>query len=191
MPRKAKTETAIKTTAATKNKTKSVKETPKGSQIILEYSRNGNLGLSRVVETVNIPFLTQKKFAGKITSLFHFVRSTSVSHDLDSGRTATFQLEGKPLLSITQKAGDYDKQIFTLTKYKTDGTKQITRKYDYGKTRNLIFQVYGFEIKTDTGIDDESGDLLAERNDGIGNDTELLPDTDFEYDIDNKFTDME
>ena len=78
MPRTAKTETTIKPAASkikgqnkvkTNPKLQSVTETPKSSKIILEYSRCGNIGFSRVIETVDIPFLSLKKFSGKIIIL--------------------------------------------------------------------------------------------------------------------------
>lgn len=178
MPRKTKAETTAiptkpKVTAATKTKkdaatntkvkTKaskakpiesSITETPKHSEIILEYSRFGNLGLAHVHEIVDISFLTKKKLTGKITTLFHFIRQTEVCKNRDSGRTATFTIDYKPVISITQKANDYENQVFTLTKYKGDGTRQSTRKYSYSKAKNLILDAFGFEIKID-----EDGDV--------------------------------
>ncbi|MCI9127416.1 MAG: hypothetical protein HFG28_09490 [Eubacterium sp.] len=208
MPRKAKIETAktkataipktkakeqskTKTTAASKGKakTQAQKETPKGLQIILEYHRNGNLGFSTVEETVNIPFLTQKKFAGKITTLFHFIRNTSVTNDLDSGKIATFQVDGRPVISITQKANDYEKQVFYVTKYKEDGSKQSTRKCSYNKARSLILQAYGFEVKANT--DEDSEDAENEEMLDIDSNMELLPDTDFQGDVDNGLNDVD
>jgi len=193
MPRKTKTEAATKTTAVSKAKTKSITETPKHSEIILEYSRCGNIGISQVVETVDISFLKQKKFAGRITALFHFIRNTSVSHDFDSGRTATFEIDGKPVISITQKSGDYDEQVFSVTKYRADSAKQSTRKYPYNKTKNLILQAYGFEIKSNADTDEESEDIKDDEMLDTGNDTELLlPDTEnFDDGIDSEFDEME
>lgn len=180
---KAKTKT--KTTVATKDKTKSATETPKHSEIILEYSRYGNLGISRVVETVDISFLTKKKLTGKITTLFHFLRNTPVTSKRDSGRTATFQIDGRPVISVTQKANDYENQVFTLTKYRKDGSKQSTRKYSFNKAKNLILDVFGFETKIDEDED-------AEEPETSNVDMNMLPESEnFEDDIDNEYADME
>lgn len=162
MPRKAKAETkttkAKKTAETKKSNTKSessITETFKHSEVILEYSRFGNIGFAHVHETVDISFLTRKKLTGKITSLFHFLRNTSVTSDHDSGRTATFQIDGKPVIGIMQKADDYENQVFTLTKYKPDGSKQSTRRYSYIKTKNLVLDAFGFDVQIDEGEDVE------------------------------------
>lgn len=194
MPRKTKSET----TAAKSAKQKTIKEkkattntkgavalkleTPKYSEVILNYRRNGNLGFSTVHETVNISFLLKKKFTSRITALFHFIRQTEVCKDFGSGRTATFQIDNKPVLSLTQKAGDYDKQIFTLTRYREDGSKQSTRKCNYNKTKNLILQAFGFKVKTDEDTDEK-----LEESEEI-EDGEMLG---IENDIDYEFGDME
>ena len=97
---------------ASKTKLKSnITETPQNSQIVLNYCRNGNLGFSTVYEIIDISGLSRKKFAGKLTALFHFVKQTEVCKNLNTGRTATFQIDGKPVISITQKANDNDEKV--------------------------------------------------------------------------------
>lgn len=206
MPRKAETEAATKktaatktkskaqskaktkTTAATKDKTKSATETPKHSEVILDYNRFGNIGFSHVHETVDISFLTKKKLTGKITTLFHLIRQTEVCKDLDSGRTATLQIDGRPVISITQKAGDYENQVFTLTKYKPDGSKQSTRRYSYIKTKNLILDAFGFETKIDEDEDAEQ----PEESENSNEDMKMLPESgNIENDIDSGFSNVE
>ncbi len=159
MPRKSKTETTTtikptatktkskaqskaktKATATSKDKTKSVTKTPKHSEIILEYTRFGNIGYSTVHETVDISNVNEKELKKRISALFHFLRNTKEMHRFDSYKTATFQINSKPVLSLTQKSGDYENQDFSFTRYKADGTKQSTRKYPYNKTKNLILQ---------------------------------------------------
>ena len=144
---------------ASKTKLKSnITETPQNSQIVLNYCRNGNLGFSTVYEIIDISGLSRKKFAGKLTALFHFVKQTEVCKNLNTGRTATFQIDGKPVISITQKANDYDEQVFTLTRYREDGSKQSTRRYNYNKTKNLILQAFGFiEINEDEETEEPEG----------------------------------
>lgn len=205
MPRKAETEAATKktaatktkskaqskaktkTTAATKDKTKSATETPKHSEVILDYNRFGNIGFSHVHETVDISFLTKKKLTGKITTLFHLIRQTEVCKDLDSGRTATLQIDGRPVISITQKAGDYENQVFTLTKYKPDGSKQSTRRYSYIKTKNLILDAFGFETKIDEDEDAEQ----PEESENSNEDMKMLPESgNIENDIDSGFSNV-
>lgn len=177
---KAKTKT--KTTVATKDKTKSATETPKHSEIILEYSRYGNLGISRVVETVDISFLTKKKLTGKITTLFHFLRNTPVTSKRDSSRIATFHIDGRPVISITQKANDYENQVFTLTKYKGDGTKQSTRRYSYIKTKNLILQAFRLmEIDEDGDAKQSEESEISNEDMGIQSESENFDDTDSEF----------
>lgn len=168
MPR---TKGTTATNKASKAKLKSTKpnitETPKQSEIILDYSRFGNIGFAHVRETVDISFLTKKKFTGKITTLFHFIRQTEVCKNLDSGRTATFHIDGKPVISIVQKANDYENQVFTLTKYKEDGTKQSTRRYSYNKAKNLILDTFGFETKIDEDEDTEQPEESENSNDDM------------------------
>lgn len=180
MPRKAKAETTAiatkpKVTDATKTKAKTkaykakpiesnITETLKHSEVILDYNRFGNIGFSHVHETVDISFLTKKKFAGKITTLFHFLRNTPATSERDTGKTAIFQLNGKPVIGIVQKVGDYENQVFTLTKYKPDGSKQSTRKYSYIKTKNLILDAFGFETKIDEDEDTEQPEDLETSN---------------------------
>lgn len=176
---------------ASKTKPKSaesiITETPKHSEIILEYSRFGNLGLAHVHEAVDISFLTKKKFTGKITTLFHFIRQTEVCKNLDSGRTAIFQIDGRPVIGIVQKAGDYENQAFTLTKYKPDGTRQSTRRYSYVKTKNLILQAFGFETKIDESEDAEKSETSNENSESKGN-MEITSDIgNFDDDIDSEF----
>lgn len=147
-----------KKTAAKSSKVKTITETFPNSQIVLNYCRNGNLGFSTVYETIDISGLSRKKFAGKITVLFHFIKQTEVCKSLNSGRTATFQIDGRPVISITQKANDYDEQVFTLTRYREDGSKQSTRRYNYNKTKNLILQAFGFiEINEDEDTEEPEG----------------------------------
>ncbi len=214
MPRKTKSET---TTAAKSAQTKTVKEkkattkskktvanktskinpkstksnitqTPKRSEVILDYSRFGNIGFSHVHETVDISFLTKKKLTGEITTLFHFLRNTPVTSNRDSGRTATFTIDYKPVISIVQKAGDYENQVFTLTKYKSDGTRQSTRKYPYNKTKNLILQAFGFETKIDESEDTGQPEESETSNEGM----KMLPESgNIEDDIDSEYGDME
>lgn len=218
MPRKTKLET---TTAAKSTQTKTVKEkktttkskktagnkasqttpnsikpniteTPKHSEINLEYSRFGNIGFSHIHETVDISFLTKKKFAG-ITTLFHFLRNTPVTSECDTGKMASFTIDGKPVIGITQKAGDYENQVFTLTKYKPDGTRQSTRKYSYSKTKNMIIQAFGFETKIEESEDVEESETSNEDMDSknMGN-MEISSDTEnFGDDIDSGFSDVE
>lgn len=215
MPRKAKAETTAiptkpKVTAATKTKkdaatnTKvkskaskakpiesSITETPKHSEVILDYSRFGNISFSTVHEIVDISFLTKKKFTGKITTLFHFVRQTEVCKNLDSGRTATFQIDGRPVISITQKANDYENQVFTLTKYKPDGTRQSTRRYSYNKAKNLILDAFGFETKIDEDAETEESETSNEDSVSMGN-MEILTDAEkIEYDTNSGFDEMD
>lgn len=206
MPRKAETEAATKktaatktkskaqskaktkTTAATKDKTKSATETPKHSEVILDYNRFGNIGFSHVHETVDISFLTKKKLTGEITTLFHFLRNTPVTSNRDSGRTATFTIDYKPVISIVQKAGDYENQVFTLTKYKPDGSKQSTRRYSYIKTKNLILDAFGFETKIDEDEDAEQ----PEESENSNEDMKMLPESgNIENDIDSGFSNVE
>lgn len=179
MPKTKKTTTTKTTTATktqkgaklqTKTKTKKIAttkaekiepesnivETPKYSQIILDYNRFGNIGFSHMRETVDISFLTKKKFTGKISTLFHFLRNTSVAKNLDTGKTATFQIDNKSILSITQKAGNFDEGVFAVTKYKPDGSKQSTRGYSYIKTKNLVLDAFGFDVQIDEGEDVET-----------------------------------
>ncbi|MGY3666085.1 hypothetical protein [Roseburia sp. 1XD42-69] len=189
MPR---TKGTTATNKASKTKLKSTKptesnitETPKYSEVVLNYCRNGNLGFSTVHETVDISFLTRKKLTGKITTLFHLIRQTEVCKDLDSGRTATFQIDGRPVISVTQKANDYENQVFTLTKYRKDGSKQSTRKYSFNKAKNLILDVFGFETKINEDED-------AEEPETSNVDMNMLPESEsFEDDIDNEYADME
>ena len=189
MPR---TKGTTATNKASKTKLKSTKptesnitETSKYSEVVLNYCRNGNLGFSTVHETVDISFLTRKKLTGKITTLFHLIRQTEVCKDLDSGRTATFQIDGRPVISVTQKANDYENQVFTLTKYRKDGSKQSTRKYSFNKAKNLILDVFGFETKINEDED-------AEEPETSNVDMNMLPESEsFEDDIDNEYADME
>lgn len=177
------------TTKASKAKTieSNITETPKHSEVILDYNRFGNIGFSHVHETVDISFLTKKKLTGKITTLFHLIRQTEVCKDLDSGRTATFQIDGRPVIGIVQKAGDYENQVFTLTKYKEDGTRQSTRRYSYIKTRNLILQAFGFETKIDESEDAEKSETSNEDSESEGN-MEITSDIgNFDDDIDSEF----
>lgn len=217
MPRKAKAETTAiptkpKVTAATKTKkdaatntkvkTKASKaklkstkpnitETPKHSEVILEYSRFGNIGFSTIHETVDISFLTKKKFIGRINALFHFLRNTPVTSDIDSGRTATFQIDGRPVIGIVQKAGDYENQVFTLTRYKADGTRQSTRKYFYNKAKNLILDAFGFETKIDEDAEAEESETSNEDSVSMGN-MEILTDAEkIEYDTNSGFDEMD
>lgn len=211
MPRKTKSETTtVVKSAQTKNvkekkdttstkknaetkksNTKSesnITETPKHSEVILDYSRFGNIGFSAVHEIVDISFLTKKKLTGKITTLFHFLRNTPVTSNRDSGRTATFTIDYKPVISIVQKAGDYENQVFTLTKYKPDGTRQSTRKYPYNKTKNLILQAFGFETK----IDESEDTGQPEESENSNEDMKMLPESgNIENDIDSGFSDVE
>ncbi len=205
MPRKAKAETTAiaakpKVTAATKTKVKTkvktkaskaktiesnITETPKHSEVILSYNRFGNIGFSHVHETVDISFLTKKKLTGKITTLFHFIRQTEVCKSLNSGRTATFHIDGKPVISVTQKANDYENQVFTLTKYKEDGTRQSTRRYSYNKAKNLILDSFGFETKIDEDED-------TEEPEGSNVDMKMQTESgNIENDIDSGFSDVE
>ena len=196
--KKAAANKASKTKYKSKTKPKSaesiITETPKHSEIILEYSRFGNLGFSQVHETVDISFLTKKKLTGKITTLFHFLRNTPVTSNRDTGRTATFHIDGKPVISITQKANDYENQVFTLTKYKPDGSKQSTRRYSYIKTKNLILDAFGFETKIDEDEDTEQSEDLETSNEdsvSMGN-MEILTDAEkFEYDTNSGFDEMD
>lgn len=132
--------------------------------------------------------MTKKKLTGRIATLFHFLRQTEVCKNLDSGRTATFHIDGKPVISIVQKAGDYDNQVFALTKYKGDGTRQSTRKYFYSKAKNLILDAFGFEIKID-----EDGDVAEpEESENSNEDMKMLPESgNIEENIDSEFGDME
>lgn len=173
---------------AFKTKTKSnITETPQNSQIVLNYSRFGNIGFSTVHETVDISFLSKKKFNGKITTLFHFIRQTEVCKNLNTGKTATFQIDEKPVISIMQKSNDYDEQVFTLTRYREDGTKQSTRKYSYSKAKNLILNAFEFDVKIDEEAEME--DEYAE-DENCGDNKKLLTDTgNFEDDTDNGFFD--
>lgn len=186
-----KATTSTKKTAATKkSKTKpesNITEIPKHSEIILDYSRYGNIGFSTVHEIVDISFLTKKKLTGKITTLFHFLRNTPVTSERDTGKTATFQLNGKPVIGITQKANDYDGQVFTLTKYKPDGSKQSTRRYSYIKTKNLILQAYGF-----MEIDENEDTEQPEESENSNEDMKLLPESaNFENDSNNGFDEID
>lgn len=192
----AATNTKVKTKAS-KSKTKpesNITETPKHSEVILEYSRFGNIGFSTIHETVDISFLTKKKFIGKINALFHFLRNTPVTSDIDSGRAATFQIDGRPVIGIVQKANDYENQVFTLTKYKPDGSKQSTRRYSYIKTKNLILDAFGFETKIDEDEDTEQSEDLETSNEdsvSMGN-MEILTDAEkFEYDTNSGFDEMD
>lgn len=199
MPRKAKAETTtIKTKKPTATKASKAKptesnitETPKHSEIILDYNRFGNIGFSHMHETVGISFLDKKKLTGKITTLFHFIRQTEVCKNLDSSRTAIFKIDGRPVISIVQKAGDYENQVFTLTKYKGDGTRQSTRKYSYNKVKNLILDVFGFETKTNENAEESetSNEDMDSKN--MGN-MEVSFDTEnFGDDTSNEFDDVE
>lgn len=177
-----------KGTAANKvSKTKpksSITQTPKRSEVILDYSRFGNIGFSHVHETVDISFLTKKKLTGKITTLFHFLRNTPVTSNRDTGRTATFHIDGKTVISITQKAGDYDNQVFNLTKHKPDGSKQSTRRYSYIKTKNLILDAFGFETQIDEDEDTEQPEESENSNEDM---KMMLPETaNIEDDIDSE-----
>lgn len=187
-----KTTANTKKTAVTKkSKTKpesSITETPKHSKIILDYSRFGNIGFSTVHETVDISFLTKKKLTGKITTLFHFLRNTPVTSNRDTGRTATFQIDGRPVISITQKAGDYDNQVFNLTKHKPDGSKQSTRRYSYIKTKNLILDAFGFETQIDEDEDTEQPEESENSNEDM---KMLLESENIENDIDSEYGDIE
>lgn len=190
---KSKKPVAIKTSKA-KPTEPNITETPKYSEVILDYNRFGNIGFSHVHETVDISFLTKKKLTGKITILFHFLRNTPVTSERDTGKIAFFMIDGKPVIGITQKAGDYENQVFTLTKYKGDGTRQSTRKYSYNKVKNLLLQAFEFEVKASVDTDDEQEeleDIEGEEMHDIENATELLPDSDFEYDADNELDDAE
>lgn len=73
MPRTKGTTVANKA-SKTQSKKFNITETPKHSEVILEYSRFGNIGFSHVYEKVDISFLTKKKLTGKITTLFHIIR---------------------------------------------------------------------------------------------------------------------
>lgn len=165
-----------KGTAANKaSKTKpkfNITETPQNSQIVLNYSRFGNIGFSQIHEIIDISGLSRKKFAGKLTALFHFVKQTEVCKNLNTGRTATFQIDGKPVISIIQKAGNYEEQVFTLTKYKVDGAKQSTRKYSYSKAKNLILDAFGFETKIDENGDTEESEESETSNEDMKMQTE-------------------
>ena len=186
---KSKKPAATKTSKAKESKTKpKAITTPKHSEVILNYCRFGNIGFSTIHETVDISFLTKKKLTGKITTLFHFIRQTEVCKNLDSGRTATFQIDNKPVLSFTQKANDFENQVFTLTKYKADGSKQSTRKYSYNKAKNLILDAFGFETKID-----EDGDAAEpEESESSNEDMKMLSESgNIENDIDSGFSDVE
>lgn len=178
------------TTKASKAKTieSNITETPKHSEVILDYNRFGNIGFSTVHETVDISFLTKKKFTGKITTLFHFIRQTEVCKNRDTGRTATFQIDGRPVISITQKAGDYDNQVFNLTKHKPDGSKQSTRRYSYIKTKNLILDAFGFETQIDEDEDTEQPEESESSNEDM---KMLLESENIEDDIDSEYGDIE
>lgn len=189
MPRTKGTTATNKVSKAKLKSTKpNITETPKHSEAILDYSRFGNIGFSTVHEIVDISFLTKKKLTGKITTLFHFLRNTPVTSNRDSGRTATFTIDYKPVISIVQKAGDYENQVFTLTKYKPDGTRQSTRKYPYNKTKNLILQAFGFETKIDESEDTGQPEESETSNEGM----KMLPESgNIEDDIDSEYGDME
>lgn len=121
-----------------------------------------------------------EKLTGKITTLFHFLRNTPVTSERDSGRIATFHIDGRPMISIIQKANDYENQAFTLTKYKGDGTKQSTKRYSYIKTKNLILQAFGFmEIDEDAKQSEESE--ISNEDMGIQSESENFEDTDSEF----------
>ncbi len=195
MPRKAKAETTTtksKKPIATKvSKTKpksSITQTPKRSEVILDYSRFGNIGFSHVHETVDISFLTKKKLTGKITTLFHFLRNTSVTSNRDTGRTATFHIDGKPVIGITQKSNDYENRVFTITKYKEDGTRQSIRRYSYNKAKNLILDSFGFETKIDEDEDTEQPEESENSNEDM---KMLLESENIEDDIDSEYGDIE
>lgn len=201
MPTKPKVTAATKTKkdAATKTKVKTkaskaktiesnITETPKHSEVILDYNRFGNIGFSHIHETVDISFLTRKKLTRKITTLFHLIRQTEVCKDLDSGRTATFQIDGRPVISVTQKANDYENQVFTLTKYRKDGSKQSTRKYSFNKAKNLILDVFGFETQIDEDEDTEQPEESENSNEDM---KMLLESENIEDDIDSEYGDIE
>lgn len=180
-----------KSTTAVKSKVKPefTTTTPEHSEIILDYSRFGNIGYSQVYETIDIFNLSEKELRKRIPALFHFIRNTSVIKDIDTHRTATLLIDCTPILSITQKAGNYDEKVFTLAKYKSDGSRQSTRKYAYNDTKNMILNAFGFDIKVDEDEDLES-ESVEDENIAYGTGT-LLPDTgNFDYDTDNGF-DME
>lgn len=178
------------TTKASKAKTieSNITETPKHSEVILDYNRFGNIGFSHIHETVDISFLTRKKLTRKITTLFHLIRQTEVCKDLDSGRTATFQIDGRPVISVTQKANDYENQVFTLTKYRKDGSKQSTRKYSFNKAKNLILDVFGFETQIDEDEDTEQPEESENSNEDM---KMLLESENIEDDIDSEYGDIE
>lgn len=137
---------------------------------------------------MDISFLTKKKLTGKITTLFHFIKQTEVCKELDSGRNATFTVDCKPVIGIVQKAGDYENQVFTLTKYKPDGSKQSTSRYSYIKTKNLILDAFGFETKIDEDEDTEQSEDLETSNE----DMKMLPESgNIEDDIYSEYGDME
>lgn len=187
MPR-TKGTTATNKASKAKPIESSITETPKHSEVILDYSRFGNIGFSTVHEIVDISFLTKKKLTGKITTLFHFIRQTEVCKNLDSGRTATFTIDYKPVISIIQKANDYENQVFTLTKYKEDGTRQSTRRYSYNKAKNLILDSFGFETKIDESEDTEQ----SEESETSKGNMEITSDIgNFDDDINSGYGDME
>lgn len=132
--------------------------TPKNSEITLDYIRCGNIGVSTVHELIDISGLNEKEMRGKVSALFHSIRNTPATADMDARCTAAFLVSGRPILSLMQKAGDYEGKVFTLTRYNEDGTKRSTRKYPYIRTRAVILESLGFDVKIPEDEDAEPED---------------------------------
>lgn len=81
----------------------------------------------------------------------------------------------------------YEKEVFTITKYEPDGTRQSTRKYSYSKAKNLILDAFGFEIKID-----EDGDAAEPEEPESSNvDMKMQTESGNFDDTDNGFDDIE
>lgn len=180
------TTTAAKSTKTkAKTKSKSNITIPKHSEIILDYTKNGNIGFCKAHESYDISGSTEKILREKISALFHFLRNTPVTKDIDTHKTAMLTIDKKPILSLSQKAGDYKNQVFSITVFKDDGTKQSTRKYKYNAARNIILKSFGFDVKVDEDEDEAE-------NGGIEDDTgTITPNDSGNFEDETGFDDMD